>query len=193
MNNSDFDEFRKTLIELGELHEKKITQAMGKMYWNALIGLSIEDFRKSVDCHNRDPDQGMFFPKPANLMKHVSGTSKQQSQLIQDRSSIAWSVVLGEISRIGSYATLKLDDKVSMAAVKAIGGWKHICSLTNDQLVWAAKEFQSTYEQYDRIDVALLPDKLPGRIELDQNKIENKQGMKTLLDGLENFNSRNKK
>jgi len=190
MKNEDFDEFRRTLLELAVIHDKTITKSLGQMYWNALIEVPIEDFRKAVAAHNRDPDQGMFFPKPANLIKHISGTSKQQSQAIEDRASMAWQTVMGEISRIGSYATLKLEDKQAIAAVKAIGGWKHICSLTTDQLVWAGKEFVSAYEQYNRTDVALLPDKLPGRIELQEQALESRQGMKSLMDGLEKFNER---
>lgn len=190
MISQDQNKFKELITVMSETYGEEFTPAKLKLWWNLFKPHSIETFEQALFAHIACPDAGMFSPKPANLMKFINGTSKDQQQLVEDRAGMAWQTVMGEISRIGSYATLKLEDKQALAAVKAIGGWKHICSLTTDQLVWAGKEFVSAYEQYDRTDVALLPDKLPGRIELQEQASESRQGMKSLMDGLENYRNR---
>jgi hypothetical protein len=190
MNNEDKKRFAEIMAITGEMFDKKISTTLIKTYYKMLSGYSIEQVGAAFQSHLLDPDQGMFFPKPANIAKQLSGTTKQQDQAIECRAELAWDVIIGEMSRIGSYGTLKLEDRQAMAAVGAVGGWKKICGQTFDQLVWVKKEFVSCYDNYERTPLEALPNNLPGRIELDKHKSKQSGGMKSLADGIEAFNDK---
>ena len=140
----------------------------------------IDALEQAVQAHMFDPDDGKYFPNIANIAKYVTGSSKEQQQLVKDRAEMAWACIEREISRIGSYGTLELEDKQAIAAVKSIGGWRALCMCTYDQLVWKKKSFISSYDCYERTPLEHLPSKLPGLIELSEHKQEQQQGMKAL-------------
>lgn len=170
MNKQDEDKFKEVMIGLGEYYSKEITEAFIKIYWYDLKQITLEQFMQAASLHRMNPDSGQFFPKTSDIMKVLVGTSKQQERAIEDRAETQWMTILGEIKRVGTYGSLKLEDKQALAAVKSIGGWQHICSQTESQLVWLHKEFISAYNNFERADVNALPEKLPGRIELENHK-----------------------
>lgn len=187
MNNNDVTKFKEQMAGLSHMYDKPIGKQTGEMYWNALKSLSIDEFIIAVTRHVQDVDSGKFFPKPADLLKYTVKNDKQKALAIQDSAELAWNVVVGEISRIGSWGTLKMDDGKAIAAVKAIGGWRNLCSMSNDKLNWAKKEFIAAYGCYERTPVELLPNKLPGRIAIENNKRDrqaNGLGLKQVLENL---------
>lgn len=188
MNSQDQNKFKELITVMSETYGEEFTPAKVKLWWNLFKPHSIEVFEQALYAHIACTDAGMFSPKPANLMKFINGTTKENEQLVEDRAEMAWACIELEISRIGSYGTLELEDKQAIAAVKAIGGWQQLCASTYDQLVWKKKEFMSAYDTYERTPLEHLPNKLPGLIELSEHKQE--QGMKSLMDGLENYRNR---
>ena len=121
-------------------------------------------------AHMQNPDSGQFFPKPADLIKQMTGTTKQQDAAIEDRAAIAWACIERDIRRIGSYGTLKLEDKQALATVKAMGGWQSICQTETSKMEWKRKEFIRMYETFERMPLEALPSSLPGRIEMSEVK-----------------------
>lgn len=187
MNNGDFDAFRSMLVGLSQIYDKDITKATGEIYWNALKQFPIDLVQYAINAHVNNPESGMYFPKPADLIKHLVATEKQLTLESNDRAELSWNVIIGEISRIGSYGTLKLEDGQAMAAVKAIGGWMALCMMPTDKHTWAKKEFIAAYNTYERTPTELLPNKLPGRIAIHNHKIKQQQGaigMKQVLEKL---------
>ena len=181
MNNNDLEVFRNDMLAMGELYNKRITDPLLSLYWKALKDVTIEQFKSASSAHMLNPDNGQFFPKPADLMRQLHGTTQQQKQSTENRSKLAWSTIMGEVRRIGSYGTLEIEDKQAMAALRDIGGWKHLCMSTHDQLVWMEKEFVKAYDCYENTPVNALPSKLPGLIELDQRDRESSKTMAELL------------
>lgn len=159
-----------------------ITDTTYKTYWSLLKDkMDIQQLNDAVHAHLFDPNDGMFFPKPANLVKQIVGTSKQIEQNLQSKAELAWQVVEGEIRRTGSYGSPDVDDGLALAAIKALGGWVYICSTTTDKMTWLRKEFISSYLNYENTPVELLPERLPGRIEIENEKKKgNGQGMKSI-------------
>lgn len=191
MQETDKNSFHELMLGAGELYGKEITKPLLRIYFNALEDLTMEQVTHAFSAHIKSTDQaGTFFPKPADLIRQITGSVKEQQQLVEDRAEMAWACIEREISRIGSYGTLELEDKQAIAAVKAIGGWRQLCMSTYDQLVWKKKEFMSAYDTYERTPLEHLPNKLPGLIELSEHKQEQQQGMKPLMDGLENYRSK---
>jgi hypothetical protein len=191
MQETDKNSFHELMLGAGELYGKEITKPLLRIYFNALEDLTMEQVTHAFSAHIKSTDQaGTFFPKPADLIRQITGAVKEQQQLVEDRAEMAWACIEREISRIGSYGTLELDDKQAIAAVKAIGGWRALCMCTYDQLVWKKKEFFSSYDCYERTDLSALPSKLPGLIELSEHKAESQQGVKSLMDGLNEYRNR---
>lgn len=178
------NEFKEVFIGLGEYYGKEITEALIKIYWYDLRPLTIDEFKLAASKHRMSPDNGQFFPKSADLMRQINGTSKQVEQSLEGKAELAWACIEGEIRRIGSYGSLSIEDKQAMAAVKSIGGWKYLCGLTTDKMAWAQKEFVAAYKNFERTDLAALPDKLPGRIELENHKRDQKGGIKSLANSV---------
>lgn len=191
MNSNDQTRFKELVTSIADTYSKEFTPTELKLWWNMFKPHSIEAFEQAVYQHIACPDSGMFAPKPANIMKFITGTTKQNEQALEDKAELAWHVIEGEIRRIGSYGSLKMEDKQALAAVQALGGWKHLCTLTNDQMVWAHKEFISVYQNYERTPVEALPDKLPGRVALENHKAEQSQGLKHITDGIQAYRSKN--
>lgn len=187
MTENDGNKFRELITMINVNYGEDFTEPQVLLWWNMFKPYSIGSFEQAIYLHIGCPDSGMFAPKPANIMKFITGTTKQNEQAIEDKAELAWHVIDGEIRRIGSYGSLKMKDKQAIAAVQAIGGWKHLCSLTNDKITWAHKEFISAYKNYERADLSALPDKLPGRIAIELHKAEKQQGLKTIAEGVKYY------
>jgi len=102
----------------------------------------------------------------------------------KDKAELGWAAIVGEIGRIGPYKQLELEDKQVIAAVKALGGWTNLCSMTYEQLDWKKKEFMDIYQTYENTPLDRLPSNLPGLAELQEHKENNKGGMKLINEAL---------
>lgn len=173
MRKEDNEKFKELIAVIATTYDEKMPPAVSKVWAKLFKDYSIEQFEKAVYDHLSCPDAGMFPPKPANLIKLMQGSSKEKEMITQGKAEMAWAIVYKEIGRIGSYGTLELEDKVALATVQSIGGWKSLCACTMEQLDFKRKAFISAYSSYERVPVEALPEKLPGREEL----IEHKQTM----------------
>jgi hypothetical protein len=170
MKNEDKRAFFDLMMAAGEVYGREVTQPMAAIYFSAMATVSIEQVQAAMMAHMQNPDSGRFFPKPADLIKQMTGTTKQQDAAIEDRAAIAWACIERDIRRIGSYGTLKLEDKQALATVKAMGGWQSICQTETSKMEWKRKEFIRMYETFERMPLEALPSSLPGRIEMSEVK-----------------------
>ena len=193
MLDTDKQEFRSMMMAAGEVYGKEITKPLLQMYFAALNAMTIQQAQAAMMAHMQNPDNGQFFPKPADLLRGVIGTSKQQAAAIEDRASIAWACIERDIRRIGSYGTLKLDDKQALATVKAMGGWRELCMCDEAKLEWKRKEFIRMYETFERTPLEALPSSLPGLIELSEHKAASRGHLQSLADGVARYRAQGPK
>ena len=191
MKNEDKRAFFDLMMAAGEVYGREVTQPMAAIYFSALGNASIEQVQEAMMAHMQNPDSGQFFPKPADLIKQMTGTTKQQDAAIEDRAAIAWACIERDIRRIGSYGTLKLDDKQALATVKAMGGWQSICQTETSKMEWKRKEFIRMYEAFERTPLEALPSSLPGRVELSEVKRSGPVALNNLALGLAKWKGRN--
>ena len=59
------------MAAIGEIYGKDISEVMVGIYWNALKPYPVDDVMRSFQGHTRDTDNGQFFPKPADLLRHI--------------------------------------------------------------------------------------------------------------------------
>lgn len=168
MDDSNKKEFATLFYALGEYYDKNVSKELLGMYFDDLIDLPIETVRHGVKCHRQDPKHGTFFPKPADVIRHVQ-TGKIS---IEDKALLAWGQIIHKVREHGAYKQLVLDDKQAIAAIKAIHSWKDFCSMPEKDLTWAKKEFIANYKMYENTPVDLLPSSLPGLAELHEHKRE---------------------
>ena len=193
MLDTDKQEFRSMMMAAGEVYGREITKPLLQMYFAALSALTIQQAQAAMMAHMQNPDNGQFFPKPADLLRGVVGTSKQQAAAIEDRASIAWACIERDIRRIGSYGTLKLDDKQALATVKAMGGWRELCMCDESKLEWKRKEFIRMYETFERTPLEALPASLPGLIELSEHKASGRAQLQSLAEGVAKYRAQGPK
>lgn len=191
MQEQDKSAFRDMMMAAGEVYGREITKPLLQMYFAALAQAGIDQVQAAMMAHMQNPDSGQFFPKPADLIKQMTGTTKQQDAAIEDRAAIAWACIERDIRRIGSYGTLKLDDKQALATVKAMGGWQSICQTETSKMEWKRKEFIRMYEAFERTPLEALPSYLPGRAELSEVKRSGPVALNNLALGLAKWKGRN--
>ena len=185
--------FRDMMMAAGEVYGREITKPLLQVYFAALSQCGIEQVQGAMMAHMQNPDSGQFFPKPADFIRQMSGTSKQQEAAIEDKASMAWACIERDIRRIGSYGTLKMDDKQALAAVKAIGGWQSLCQTETSKMEWKRKEFIRMYETFERTPLDALPASLPGRIEMSEKKAQGTVSLDRLALGVDKWRSDNDK
>jgi hypothetical protein len=182
VENQDSNRFKAAMTNISIIYDIKMDAQKASAWWEVLKRFSIDQVEQAIADHISDPDQGMFAPKPAHIIKQIEGTSKDQEQSAEQLAEMAWAKILHEIGRIGAYGSLDMDDKIALMAVKAVGGWQKLCHSATDDLNWRKKEFFESYKVYQKTDPFLLPDHLSGIIESTNNRIGGNGAPKAIQD-----------
>jgi hypothetical protein len=165
-----------------------VNRPMLQVYFMSLDNFSYEQVEWAIGEHLKDSVDGKFFPKPANVIKHL----EKNNVATEDKSLLAWNQIIREMRRVGSYGSLKLDDKQAIAAIKAVKSWKDLCAMPEKDLTWVKKEFMANYKTYENTPLELLPSSLPGLEELHEHKSADKQSFDNITNGINKFRLNNK-
>jgi len=130
MIKADFVQFKQGMMMLAEVYRVEVNQAQMSIYWDALASLGIDEFLTAIRRHIGDPDQGQWFPKPANLLKQVYGTEAQS----------AWQALCEELARGGADVGPK-----TQSALTGSGGLYQVRRMSTDQLMGMRRQFISNY------------------------------------------------
>lgn len=157
-------EFKGIMLGLGEYYSREITKTLGNLYWEGLKEYSIEEISSAVTRHIKSPDQGVFFPKIADLIKVLSGTSA-------DAAQVAWSKVDHAIRRVGSYQSVAFDDAIIHRVIADMGGWPPFGQKTEEEWPFIANEFRQRYRGIlvQGMNGLHYPPILPGTQELENS------------------------
>ena len=183
MDDSNKKEFATLLYGTGEMYDRAVSTNLLQLYFSALRGYSIEDVTKGIGDHALDPKHGSFFPKPADIVRHLQ-TGKLSTE---EKAELAWAQITHEVRRIGVYGKLVLDDKQALAALRSFTSWKEFCLMDVTKQTWAKKEFLSMYSTYQNTPLEMLPSSLPGLVELQHHKEKEAQSLQNILGGMEKF------
>lgn len=148
-----------------------VNMPMLQVYFMSLGDYSYQQVEWAIGEHLKDPVDGKFFPKPANIIKHLTVNDLGA----EEQAEIAWAEVMQCLRRNGSYGGLNIENKQAIASLKAFTTWKEFCAMDASKLVWAKKEFISMYSTYDKTPVEMLPNSLPGLVELHNHKDKHKE------------------
>ncbi len=139
MQASDKAEFAKVLLGFAEIKGKQLSQVGVEMYWSAMQGWDIADFKAAA---NRLLQTSQFFPTP----KEFEDLRKSN----KDTSGEAWQRVLHIAKNLpvvgGYFQEGTSGDPVVDAAARALGGYKAIAMHDSDKLHFLEKRFAEHYE-----------------------------------------------
>ena len=141
MRDSDQQKFCEMLLGTGEVYGRKVSTQLTDIYWGALINYDIDDVLRAFNQHLLNPDNGQFFPKPADIVKAIDGNT--ETQALQ-----AWTKVIKAISSGGSWSSLVFDDELIHAVIQDMGGWIQLCQITIKETPFKKSEFEKRYRAY---------------------------------------------
>lgn len=108
-----------------------------------LAEFGIEDIKRALVLHRKDPERGRFFPLTADLTPYLSSTP-------EDSARAAWDRALEAARRHGKWTAVSFDDVRITACIEAMGGWVRLCSLTIDEMPFRQRDFVERYARMVR-------------------------------------------
>ncbi|WP_018693559.1 DUF6475 domain-containing protein [Algicola sagamiensis] len=142
MNHSDKQEFMKVLEMTAQLYNQKQPESMVlRMYFQALERFSLDEVKHGINAHVQNPDNGQFYPKPADIIRGIEGNTNTQAQL-------AWTKVERSIRCIGHDTSVVFDDPVIHVVIEDMGGWIDLCGVLMDEMPFRRNEFTKRYQGY---------------------------------------------
>lgn len=164
MKEQDKQNFQEIMAGLGEVYSKNLTPPLMRIYFDALSSLSIEQVSQAASMHLKNTGKaGEFFPRPGQLIGYVTTD-------VKSLASSNWSIVVGEMSRVGWCGTPRLDH-ITQAVVIALGGWPKLCKVQYDDLPALERKFVERYTEYDKMTLKTIPDGLPGAKQLIEHNL----------------------
>ena len=161
MKTNDIPQFIQMLHNLCEMYGKpRMSDEVAMLHFGALQDYSLEDVRKGFFAALRNPDSGQFMPRPADVIRELSGSS-------DTRAAMAWAKVRHAIERVGHMPSVVFDDAVIHAVVADMGGWVQLSLVTYDELPFRERDFLRFYRAYMGRDLGDYPRKLAGMAETE--------------------------
>ena len=141
MIDADRKQFSALLADVLGFYRQPVSEFAMSVWWEACKEFDLQAIRRAMTAHAKDPERGQFCPLPADIIRHLRSTTK-------DQALIAWQRVLGQVGPVGRYGAPKLSEPES-AALQAIGGWLRLCNSQTDELGHLAREFCANFSAID--------------------------------------------
>lgn len=91
MNSTDKSGFAAHILAIAEIYGKALSTPAIGIYWTALQGYPLAEVQRAIEHHVHDPDAGRYFPKPADLIRHLQRRSEDDGHPDPDE---AWGLLL---------------------------------------------------------------------------------------------------
>ncbi|VEI69439.1 Uncharacterised protein [Serratia fonticola] len=138
MNDTEKPKFAQSMAAIGEIYGREISEVVVGIYWNALKIYEMAEVQKAFQGHTRDTDNGQFFPKPADLIRHIEGSK-------DGRALLAWSKAYKAICSYGRRNSVVFDDPIIHAVITEMGGWVEFAGISEEEASFRAREFEKRY------------------------------------------------
>lgn len=158
MKQTDKNHFVALMTAMTEIYGKKLSTEWLEIYWRSLELYELRDIKQALNVYIVNPDNGQFIPKPADIIKILSGNSA-------DKALCAWNKVLRAIRLIGCYSSIVFDDPIIHLVIDDMGGWILICKTNENELAFVKNDFEKRYKNYLKYMPAKYPAKLIGLVD----------------------------
>ena len=143
MFEADKKAFAAMMNSICKLYNKpQMDPELMRLCWTALEHLTLDEVCQGLNLHVRNPDTGMFLPKPADIIRHIDGSGDTQAK-------VAWSHVDKAIREEGAWTSVEFPDEPRIhAVISDMGGWIKLCSTTEQEYPFKQNEFEKRYRGY---------------------------------------------
>ncbi len=141
MNTEDYEAFRDVLHGVHDFYERQLSAFALDVWWQALKSYDLQAVTRAFGVHTVNPDTGQFMPKPADIVRMMSGGTS-------DNAMRAWSKVDQAVRSVGVYESVVFDDPLIHRALEDMGGWIGLGMKNEDDWPFVAKEFENRYRGY---------------------------------------------
>lgn len=141
MKNEDKPKFKNLLTDAMGFYKQDVSVFALSVWWQACELFDFEQVAKALTAHAMDPDRGQFPPKPADIVRQLSGTKT-------DKAMLAWGKAFDAASRVGAYSDVVFDDPAIHAAIEDLGGWVKFCRTGTEELSYLQHRFGESYRAY---------------------------------------------
>lgn len=128
------------LTALGALFDKQLGRQVIEFYWRALEPYDDETVKIGIERAARELK---WFPKPADIIELIEGSS-------DDKAALAWAKVNTALSRIGSWDSVEFDDHTIHTVIDLMGGWTDLCEKTTKEIGFMEKDFKRLWHSFQR-------------------------------------------
>ena len=141
MNERDQTEFAKLMVGLAEYYAKPLTEVVLGIYWQALRHHDLAAVRDAIHRHIRNPDNGQWMPKVADIERLASGST-------ESKALVAWTKVDRAMSHVGPWRDVVFDDPIIHRVLFDMGGWIMLGEKAEKDWPFLAREFAVRYRGY---------------------------------------------
>lgn len=148
MKQSDFNDFCDLLSLVAEQYQKPVSEGAMMLYFQGLIDYEFDAVKQALFRHIRNPDNGQFMPKIADIVRMMQGSTK-------DSAMVAWTKVDWAVRCVGTQVSVAFDDEIIHAVIDDMGGWAVFGRKTNDDWPFVQRDFESRYRSYKQMNEAV--------------------------------------
>lgn len=141
MRDSDKPDFLVALKGVHDFYRQDLSKFAGSVWWSAMQPYDLAAVVDALGRHAMNPDGGQFMPKPADVVKMLSGSTA-------DAALQAWANVDRAVRVIGTYRDVGFDDALIHRVVYEMGGWIEFGRKTEDEWPFVRNEFVTRYRGY---------------------------------------------
>lgn len=141
MHESEKLKFGQLLTDAMGFYKQDVSVFALSVWWQACQGFDLEQVSKAMAAHAMDPDRGQFAPKPADIVRQLSGTRT-------DKAMLAWGKAFDAASRVGAYSDVVFDDPAIHATIEDLGGWPKFCRTETSEVSYLQHRFSESYRAY---------------------------------------------
>jgi hypothetical protein len=155
----DRETFAGALVACANLYGRSLSADAIDLFCRTMARYETDEVLRALELHVLDPDVGQYLPKPADLVRRITGGNG-------NRAALAWAKVAHAIRTVGIYQSVVFDDPLIHACLAEMGGWIKACELKEDEMPFRARDFERLYLGYrQRGETPHYPPKLIGKAE----------------------------
>lgn len=141
MKPNEREEFLDLLQGVMDFYKESLGEFAIQVWTEAMRPYDMSAIRSAFSRHARNPDNGQYAPKPADIERILGGRSI-------DAAQVAWSKVDRAMRTVGPYQSVAFDDPAIHAVLSDMGGWTLLAAKTDKEWPFVANEFVQRYRGY---------------------------------------------
>lgn len=143
MRDADRKDFYQAWAACWEQCGKAVTDRLLRFAFESLRDYELSEIQAGLLAHARDPDQGQYAPKPADVIRQIEGGG-------DERAMRAWAKVERAVTQVGPWKPLAFDDPAIHACIEEMGGFPVFCRATLDDWNILRSWFTKIYRSHLR-------------------------------------------